>query len=459
MGRRSESTTSIRRRLLILLLPPLLALMIAAGFANSRAAKVVVETARDQRLGETARSLAFQHATQPAGSPASRSVARPILPGKGRFGPLRYAIRDASGRLVGGDPQLVAVRTETNPSYADVPVEGHVLRIATYRSGVPNGRVVSVAEPEEREAASGNFILVSSWLVAFIQVDVTLLLVWVAVHFGLQPLLALRREIEARSPRELQPILAASVPFEVRPLVEGLNLLFDLLREAARSQRAFVADTAHQLRTPITGLLGHLELLMRDPGAVALRGQLAQLHAGMIRLARSANQLLSLARADPSANLAERPETVELQAIVARIVEHNVNRAADSGHDLGADAREISVMGRARLLEDLLGNLLDNALTYTPAGSRINVRCGVTGGRGFLEVEDDGPGIPQSERTHVRQRFYRLPGSVGHGSGLGLAIVEEIAKLHGASLLIEGGPGGRGTRVRVLFPPGGARRL
>lgn len=459
MGRRSESTTSIRRRLLILLLPPLLALMIAAGFANSRAAKVVVEAARDQRLGETARALAFQHATRPAGLPTSLSASHAVSPRDGRFGPLRYAIRDASDRLVGGDPQLAAVRTETNPSYADVPVEGHVLRVATYRSGGPNGSVVSVAEPEERGVTSGNFILVSTWLVAFIQVDVTLLLVWVAVHFGLQPLIALRREIEARSPRDLQPIPAASVPFEVRPLIEGLNLLFDLLREAARSQREFVADTAHQLRTPIAGLLGNLELLMRDARAVALRGQLAQLHEGMARLARSANQLLSLARADPSANLAAPPEPVELQAIVARIVELNANRAADSGHDLGADAREVAVMGSARLLEDLLGNLVDNALTYTPAGSRINVRCGVTGGRAFLEVEDDGPGIPDSERTHVRQRFYRLPGSVGHGSGLGLAIVEEIANLHGASLLIEDGAGGRGARIVVLFPPGCARQI
>ena len=358
-----------------------------------------------------------------------------------------------------GDPQLAAVQTETNPSFADVPLQGSLLRIATYRTGAPDGPLMaSVAEPEDRRWTSGNFILVSTWLVDFIQVDITLLLVWIAVHFGLQPLLALRREIEARSPRDLQPIAGNSVPFEVRPLVDALNLLFDLLHEAARSQRQFVADTAHQLRTPIAGLLGNLELLIRDCGAVELRDRLTALHDGMTRLARSANQLLALARADPSANLAEPLQAVELHAIVGRIVELNVSRAADSGHDLGADAGAVSVMGSARLLEDLLGNLVDNALTYTPAGTRINVQCGVTGGKAFLEVEDDGPGIPEPERVRVRQRFYRLPGAVGHGSGLGLAIVEEIANLHGAKVFIESGPGDRGVRIRVLFPLSAARQ-
>src|SRR6185437_13533439 len=180
MGRWSESTTSIRRRLLILLLPPLLALMVAAGFANSRAAMAVVQASRDQRLGQMARTLASQSVRQPGGLPVSMSATGTDWPGGGRFGPFRYAIRDASGLLVAGDPALAAVRTESNPSYADVPLEGHLLRVATYRSGAPGAPLmVSVAEPEDRQGTSGNFILVSTWLVDFIQVDVTLLLVWI----------------------------------------------------------------------------------------------------------------------------------------------------------------------------------------------------------------------------------------------------------------------------------------
>src|SRR5262249_35703677 len=155
---------------------------------------------------------------------------------------------------------------------------------------------------------------------------------------------------------------ASTVPAEVQPLVAALNLLFDMLGEAARSQRQFVADTAHQLRTPITGLLGHLELLMNEPAAAGLQVRLRALHDGMSHLAHSANQLLRLARADPSASLADQFTRVDLKALVEHAVELNVSRAVHSDHDLGAEAGTASVQGNARLLEDLLGNLIDNAL-------------------------------------------------------------------------------------------------
>jgi two-component system sensor histidine kinase TctE len=121
--------------------------------------------------------------------------------------------------------------------------------------------------------------------------------------------------------------------------------------------------------------------------------------------------------------------------------------------DLGADVAPACVTGSAWLIEDLLGNLVDNALNYTPAGGRVTVRCGGGAGDAYLEVEDDGPGIPEAERGRVRQRFYRLPGSQGHGCGLGLAIVEEISRLHRADVTIDAGAQGRGTRIRVQFPP------
>jgi two-component system sensor histidine kinase TctE len=291
----------------------------------------------------------------------------------------------------------------------------------------------------------------------FIQVDVTLLLVWVAVHFGLKPLTAVRRQIEARSARELRPLEVAAVPSEVRPLVDALNLLFEMLSEAARSQRQFVADTAHQLRTPITGLLGHLELLMREPAAVPLQSRLAALHDELTRLAHSANQLLALARADPSANLTDKFESIELKSLVERVIEQHFDRSVEGGIDMGAEAQAARVNGSPRLLEDLLGNLVDNALNYTPKGGRVTVRSGFQDGRPYLEVEDDGPGIPEAERVRVRQRFYRLPGSPGRGCGLGLAIVEEISQLHRAILTIEAGANSQGTRIRVQFPPTGAR--
>jgi two-component system sensor histidine kinase TctE len=319
---------------------------------------------------------------------------------------------------------------------------------------------VSVAGADDSRTGPAHFILGSTWLIGFIQLDITLLLVWIGVHFGLKPLLNVRRQIEARSARELQPLQLANVPAEVRPLVEALNLLFEMLAETARSQRQFVADTAHQLRTPIAGLLGHLEVMMQEPAAAPLRDRLASLHDGMSRLAHSANQLLMLARADPAASLADRFESVDLKSLSERVLERNLDRSVESQHDLGVEVQAAHVTGSARLLEDLLGNLVDNALHYTPMGGHITIRCGTDaaashGLKSYLEVEDDGPGIPAAERVRVRERFYRLPGSAGHGCGLGLAIVDEISRLHEADLTIDAGANGRGTRIRVTF---GARR-
>jgi two-component system sensor histidine kinase TctE len=286
----------------------------------------------------------------------------------------------------------------------------------------------------------------------FILLDGTLLLVWIGVRYGLKPLWAVRDQIESRSPRELRPLDTAAVPAEVRSLVDALNGLFEVLREAAHAQRQFVADAAHQLRTPIAGLVAHLELLTQDPAAAGLGDRLAALRDGMSRVAHSANQLLALARAEPSATLADKFEITDLVPLVRRVIERNVDRSVKAQLDLGADLKAASVEGSAWLIEDLLGNLVDNALHYTPAGGHITVRCGADERAAYLEIEDDGPGIPEAERGRVRQRFYRLPGSQGHGCGLGLAIVEEISRLHRATVTIDSGAGGHGTKIRVQFP-------
>ena len=156
-------------------------------------------------------------------------------------------------------------------------------------------------------------------------------------------------------------------------------------------------------------------------------------------------------RADPSTSFAEQFDTVDLQALAGRIVEINVDRALNAGLDLGVEAGPVAVRGNVRLLEDLLGNLVDNAIHYTPRDGHVTVRVGLREGRPCLEVEDDGPGIPEDQRGRVRERFYRIPGSTGHGCGLGLAIVSEIAEAHGAQFTLESGAAGKGTRARVLF--------
>lgn len=450
MSLKLDPTLSIHRRLLILLLPPLALLMVAGGFADYRASMLFMRTAYDQSLADAAFAQAGLikvvdgriDAPLPA-QPVTRASREKFY----------YSVWGPGGALVSGNAQLVPAAGEGNPLYADTWLGGHRIRLVSFRMSTVAGVVtVNVAETTYRRDTARHFILTSTWLMDFILLDGTLLLVWIGVRYGLKPLWAVRDQIESRSPRELKPLDTAAVPAEVRSLVDALNGLFEVLREAARAQRQFVADAAHQLRTPIAGLVAHLELLTQDPAAAGLGDRLAALRDGMSRVAHSANQLLALARAEPSATLADKFEITDLVSLVRRVIERNVDRSVKAQLDLGADLKAASVEGSAWLLEDLLGNLVDNALHYTPAGGHITVRCGADERAAYLEIEDDGPGIPEAERGRVRQRFYRLPGSQGHGCGLGLAIVEEISRLHRATVTIDSGAGGHGTKIRVQFP-------
>jgi two-component system sensor histidine kinase TctE len=284
-----------------------------------------------------------------------------------------------------------------------------------------------------------------------VQLDVTLVLVWVGMQLGLRPVRKLRDEIAQRSAQDLRPIAESSVPREIAPLAATLNRLFSMLSTSVQSQQQFIANTAHQLRTPITGMLAQLDLLIEEPAAEPIRHRLRTLQEGVRQLAHSANQLLSLARADPAANIAAKNQIVALHAIAGEVVARFFDRALQSNIDLGADLQAAIVLADASLLDDLLSNLVDNALKYTPAGGSVTVHAGERDGHPFLAVEDSGPGIPEADRQKVRQRFFRLPNSSGHGSGLGLAIVEEIATLYGAEVRIDSGPDQRGTRVTVRF--------
>lgn len=454
MSATKTQTTTIRRRLLIFLLPPLTVLLLIGVYVDYRAALIFAHKTYDQHLTDTALALAAR--IDPARGVVPPDVFPHQLPTSGvERDPdsFSFSILDPHGQLLAGNRELRgAPRTAANPSFIDATLSGKTVRVASYQLRTGTGTLtVNVAGADDSRRGPARFVLGITWLIGFIQLDITLLLVWIGVHFGLKPLLRLRQEIEARSARELRPLELDPVPAEVRPLVAGLNQLFAMLGEAARAQRQFVADTAHQLRTPLAGLLGHLEVMMEEPAAAPLHDRLASLHDGMTRLAHSANQLLALARTDPATNLADRFETIDLRALSERILERNLDRSVASQHDLGADIQAAAVTGNVRLLEDLLGNLVDNALNYTPAGGHITVRCGAHDGVTFLEVEDDGPGIPEAERARVRERFYRMPGSVGHGCGLGLAIVDEISRLHDANLTIDSGANGRGARIRVSF--------
>jgi len=446
-------TSSISRQLVFWLAVPLMLLALCGAlvhYFNSVAPGII---SSDRRLKEAANAL-MAHVLIKDGQVTidANAAGKPSLPAPDS---IKYALRDTQGRLLGGNAQLPAVvmNNETSQLFAMSQVDHRSLRTLTTRFDTRAGLIfITVADARSTVDPAARFGFMSTLLWDFVQLDVTLVLVWVGIQLGLRPVKRLRNEIADRSPLDLRPIEESSVPREIAPVVVTLNRLFTMLRTAVQSQQQFIANTAHQLRTPITGMQAQLDLLTAEPAAQPIKERLLTLQEGIRQLAHSANQLLTLARADPAANLAAKNQPVDLNAIVGEVVAKFFDRALQANIDLGVETQPVTVHADPSLLDDMLSNLVDNALKYTPAGGSVTASAGLQNGKAFLAVEDTGPGIPPQERQRVRQRFYRLPNSPGHGSGLGLAIVDEIAGLYGASLSIGAGACIAGTRVVVVFP-------
>jgi two-component system sensor histidine kinase TctE len=418
-------------------------------------APVVISS--DRRLREaTAAIIAHLHVEDGAIVLDTRAGAAPRLP---TADSVLFALRDPQGRLLEGDPRVPAVPMPSDAAQivAVTQIQHRNVRTLTTRFEGAGGVVLITAADVGSGAEPGaRYGLVSTLLWDFVQLDVTLVLVWVGIQLGLRPVKRLRQEIAARSPQDLRPLDETSVPREIAPAVVTLNRLFAALRASVQSQQQFIANTAHQLRTPLTGLQAQLDLLLLESAAAPVKDRLLTLQEGIRQLAHSANQLLTLARADPAVNLAAKNQSVALDLMVGDVVARFYDRALQSNIDLGADVTPASILADPSLIDDLLSNLVDNALKYTPAGGTVTVSAGQKNGKAHITVDDTGPGIPEADRERVRQRFVRLPGATGHGSGLGLAIVDEIVRIYDATLSIESGAGGVGTRVHVQFVSGRA---
>lgn len=436
---------SISRTLIAWLAIPLSLLALGGGLLHYFNAIAPQLLNTDQRLKEAATALALQ---------VKIVEGRVAIDGKPPSG-LRFAVRDRGGGLLAGDPALLggdphAIETS---GYRTVEVAGRRLRLLSEeRPSIAGPLTVTVATPMGRDETAARYGLLSTVLWDFVYLDITLMLVWIGIRVGLRPVLRLRDEVAERSLQDLRPLRAASAPRELAPLVTTLNRLFSTLRSSVQSQQQFIANTAHQLRTPLTAMLAALESLAAEPTAERIQPQLANLQEGVRQLARSANQLLTLARADPSVNIPGKREPVALDALAREVLGKFLDRSVQCDIDLGADLRPVSTLADPSLLDDLLSNLVDNALKYTPAGGSVTLSTGERAGQPFLSVEDTGPGIPPADRERVRERFVRLPNSPGHGSGLGLAIVAEIAGLFEATMSIESGTDQVGTKIDIVFP-------
>lgn len=452
---------SIRRRLLAYLLAPLAVLLVVGVVIDHRSIVAPIHAAFDRSLTRTAMAIASQIQEMPDGSIAVQLPKRPpiplrAMPDERSF----YRVTDQAGHTLAGTEDLPVMpdREADDFSFGDITYGDLPLRAVSYRVIVDgHPLVVTSAETPFRRDRAVKQMDISFGINDSVQMLLVFAVALAGIALATRPLYRLRDQIIGRPANSLDPILTDEVPNEVLPLVDSINTLLTTVRESALSQQHFLANAAHQLRTPLTGLKAQLEVMVRETGGTPLQPRVEQLHRGIDRLAHAANQLLALARAEPSAHLSSRFHRVDLPKLIAETIGASLDRALTLQIDLGADCEPAQVEGLYWLLQELLNNLLDNALRHTPPGGQITLRCGVANGRPFLQVDDSGCGISPAERERVKERFYRGQNSSPESSGLGLSIVDEAARAHGAVFHILDGHRGKGARMRVDFPPDALR--
>lgn len=392
-----------------------------------------------------------------------------------------YQVLGARGELLSGERDFPPPHEDERPTPGEVrlrddEMRGLDVRVAYtwVRLDLPNAQpaLVQVAETREKRSVLATEIIKGVMLPQFVILPLAVLLVWLALVRGIKPLSQLEERIRARKPDDLSPLDDKAVPLEVAPLVSSVNDLLTRLKDSIATQKRFLADAAHQLKTPLAGLRMQADLAQREnPNAEELKLSLQQIGRSSMRATHTVNQLLALARAESGgATLARQP--CDLARLTTEAMQDSVPRAMDKGIDLGYDgaapgAAGVTLQGNPTLLKEMIRNLLDNAISYTPSSPEhpgvitARVLADPFGHVLVLQVEDSGPGIPEAERELVFQPFYRSLGTNVDGSGLGLPIVQEIARQHGAEIRLEDAHPGQvppGTRVTVRFAAGDAPR-
>jgi two-component system OmpR family sensor kinase len=333
--------------------------------------------------------------------------------------------------------------------FSTVQARGTTYRLFSVASGT---QVIQVAQDlAARREMAGTLALrtVSPMLV---MVPLLMLVVWWVVSASLAPVSRVRAQVAARQADDLSELNERDLPDEIQPLVHELNLLFQRLSQAFDAQKNFVADAAHELRSPLAALKLQVQGLHRATNDAARDVAINRLNAGIDRATRLMAQLLVLARQQSNSAAGAKAVPVDLTALARTALADAAGPAALRQIDLGLVQEDSGlVMGQEEALGILLRNLLDNAIKYTPVGGTVNLAIRSGDGKTFLTVEDSGPGIAADDRQRVLDRFYRVAGTEAGGSGLGLAIVKTIADLHQAALTIDHSETLGGLRVGVTF--------
>jgi two-component system sensor histidine kinase TctE len=453
---------TLRRQLITWLAVPLVILWGISGMVDYDIAKRFVNLAYDRALLEAAIDIGRNIKQVDNRIYVDLPEAALQMLETRASGRLHFLVTKTDGEYISGNLELPRPPLDDSADrirYYDDEFSGRAIRLVSVRHPVRPGTgqgavLIHVGERLTVRSESARQLLLRIMVPQALLIFVAVLVVWYAVGRGLRPLVSLQRDVTARSDRDLSPLPEEQVPEELRPLVRAMNDLLGRLSKALESRQRFVADAAHQLRTPIAGIKTQTELALRQTQSDDTQATLKQLHTATEQATRLINQLLWLARAEPGAGRVPHAEPLDLVALARDTTTEWVPRALTRNIDLGFDSPlpGARIEGDPFMLREMLNNLLDNAVRYTQPGGQVTVRVTPEPPGVVLSVEDNGPGIPEAERARVFERFYRVLGTGAEGCGLGLAIVREIALSHGGDASLTGSANDTGTRVRVAFP-------
>ncbi|HWG67552.1 MAG TPA: sensor histidine kinase N-terminal domain-containing protein [Rhodanobacteraceae bacterium] len=453
---------SLRRRLLLFVSIPLLAVLVCGGIINYVIGLHYANKVYDRWLLDSAQAI---------GDLVNSDAGRNELSDQARI-LLQFSVKERNefavrslryGVLAGNDdlPQPSPKASQGSPVFTDFLDRGQPMRMASVflanKADPGDVLVISTAETINKRRALARELLVSTVPIELLLIVVAMALVWLGINRGLRVLDPLAHEIRMREAGDLSPLRTLDAPLEVQPLVATIDALLGRLDRMLRQQQRFIADAAHQLRTPLAGLRLQAERALADPRPETVREALAHVERLSAGTARAAGQLLAMARAQAPDESLGAATPLDMAKLVRDEVAARVPDALSKGIDLGYRGPEqgITVIGDAVLLRELLGNLIDNASRYgARGGAVITVELQLSANGGCtMAVQDNGPGVAPELIPRLGERFFRAMGNGHEGTGLGLAIVREIAERHGAELAISNHGDPHGLRVEIRFPP------
>jgi signal transduction histidine kinase len=456
----SSNPLSLLVEILDWLLAPLIILWPLSVVATFWIANAISNIPYDRALADSVNALSRHVSFASARANVALPAAASSFLRTDELDTIYFQVRGTRGEVLAGDRELAEIFPEEGQSqhvvyYRDDEWHGDAVRVAymfLFEPQAPHRRVlIQVGETLNKRQKLASEIIAGIIVPQFFLFPVVAILAWFGLQRGTQPLERLRQRLTERRPGDLSPIDVHEVPEEVAPLIEAFNGVMERLAASMRAQERFIADAAHQMRTPLAGLRTQLEFALRQKDPADLRSSLERIRSSVERATRMISQLLSLARSQSEAP--PKFEPVDMNALAREVTQEWVEQALAKRIDLGFEgsAAPALVDGSRLLLHELLNNLVDNAVRYTPAGGKVTARV-TAADFVVVEIEDNGVGISEADRELIFERFYRATGNEATGSGLGLPIVRSIASQHRASVQVRPNPAERGSVFTVIFP-------